>query len=293
MRGFGSYHPGVLMAYFAAVISAAMFAGHPVILALALAGGLCFDLLIGKRSGQLKSLLFFACFFAVIAITNPLFSHQGATVLLFINSNPVTLESIFYGMGAGAMIIGVMYWFRNYSIVMTTEKFLFLFGRAMPRLILVFSMVQRFMPLFIRRYKKALNTRKALGGNLDRNIIVRISQAAGVFSMMVTWSMEMAVEMSDSMKARGYGIRKRSSFSLYTFTSRDTVMLIIISVIFLIVLAGLSTGRLGYSYYPYLSAIKTDLTVMPYYAGYACLVFLPAFIEIKENIQWKYLISGI
>lgn len=293
MRNFGSYHPVVLMTYFAAVISLAMFTGHPMVIALALTGGICFDLLLGKSSEHLKTLMFFMLFFIMISLTNPLFSHKGATVLLFINSNPVTLESFYYGMGIGGTIVGVMYWFKNYSTVMTSDKFLYLFGRSMPRLTLVFSMVQRFVPLFIRRFRKVSDSRKALGGNIEKGVIARMRNATGIFSIMVTWSLEMAVGMSDSMKARGYGSGKRTTFSLYSFTGRDTVMLSVSIALFLIVMTGQASGALDFAYYPYVSGISFDLTVMPYYIGYACLVFLPVLTEVKENIQWKYLVSGI
>ncbi len=39
---------------------------------------------------------------------------------------------------------------------------------------------------------------------------------------MVTWSLENAIETADSMRARGYGLPGRTSFSIYRFDSRDS-----------------------------------------------------------------------
>ena len=72
------------MTYFIAVISLSMFSGHPVILALALLGGIIFSLTINNASGWLKTFGFFLLFFILITITNPFFSHKGAAVLFFL-----------------------------------------------------------------------------------------------------------------------------------------------------------------------------------------------------------------
>ncbi len=293
MRDFGSYHPLVLMAYFAAVIAVAMFSVHPVMLALAVAGGIMYYCSVTDRGIIFRNLLVYMVFFVMITVTNPFFSHKGATILFFIDSNPVTLEAFYYGMSIGAMVVGVMLWFGNYSAVMTTDKFLYLFGRVMPRLTLIFSMVLRFIPLFRNHLKKVSDSRRALGGYAEKGPAARIRSAAGVFSIMITWSLEMAVSVADSMKARGYATYKRSNFSLYRFAGRDLRMLILTGLLTAAVLAGMASGRLDFAYYPYMTEIRPDPGVLPFYAAYACLVFLPSAIQIKENIEWKYLISKI
>ncbi|MHB8961655.1 MAG: energy-coupling factor transporter transmembrane component T [Saccharofermentanales bacterium] len=293
MKSFSAYHPAVLMAYFIAVIAITMFAGHPVMLVLALAGGFSLSLVIEEFKKTLKNFAFASLFFLLIAFSNPLFSHRGVTVLFFLNDNPVTLESFYYGMGVGAMVVGVMYWFRNYTAIMTTEKFLFLFGRIMPRLTLIFSMVIRFIPLFTNQIKKVSDSQKALGGFSEEGYLARIRSGISVFSVMVTWSLEMAVETSDSMKSRGYGVRRRSSFSIYRFAGSDLLMLIVIAGITVFVLYGMSEDSLFFAYYPAMTAFGTDLTAIAAYAAFAALVFLPSIIEMKEIIRWKYLRSGM
>ncbi|MHB1453183.1 MAG: energy-coupling factor transporter transmembrane component T [Saccharofermentanales bacterium] len=293
MKTFSSYHPSVLMAYFAAVIAITMFTGHPVMLALALAGGFCLSLASQEFARSMKNLAFSALFFMVISLTNPLFSHKGVTVLFFLNSNPVTLESFFYGMGIGAMVVGVMYWFRNYSAIMTTEKFLYLFGRFMPRLTLIFSMVIRFIPLFTDQIRKVTNSQKALGGFSEEGYIAKVKSGISVFSVMITWALEMAIETSDSMRSRGYGIQKRSSFSIYRFAARDLLMLIVLAGLAVFIFVSMSSDSLYFSYYPGMTPVRTDITAIGAYAAFACLVFLPSLIEIKEIVKWKYSLSGI
>lgn len=88
--------------------------------------------------------------FLLVAVTNPLFSHNGVTPLFYLNGNPVTLEAFVYGAAIAVMVVGVMLWCRCYSAVMTSDKFLYLFGRAIPKLALVLSMALRFIPMFKR-----------------------------------------------------------------------------------------------------------------------------------------------
>ena len=63
------------------------------------------------------------------ALINPAFNHEGQTILTYLsNGNPITLESIVYGVAAAAMLVAVICWFSCYNSVMTSDKFVYLFG---------------------------------------------------------------------------------------------------------------------------------------------------------------------
>ena len=49
--------------------------------------------------------------------------------------------------------------------------------------------------------------------------------AVKILSIMITWSLENAIETADSMKSRGHGLKGRTSYSLYKFDKRDAIML--------------------------------------------------------------------
>ena len=75
------------------------------------------------------------------ALVNPAFNHEGATILTYLPSgNPLTLESMLYGVAAAVMLASVVLWFSSYNEVMTSDKFVYLFGRVIPALSLVLSM---------------------------------------------------------------------------------------------------------------------------------------------------------
>lgn len=292
MKPFESYHPVVLLFYFLAVTLLTMFTSHPVILTISVVSAVCFFGMLARKRELLLSLSFYIPAFFLIAVTNPLFSHNGVTPLFYLNDNPVTLEAVLYGAAIAAMLIAVLCWFKCFSVVMTSEKLLYLFGRAIPRLSLVLSMALRFLPLFLRKARSISKTQKTLGLYASKSISDRLLGAVRVFSALVTWSLENAVETADSMKARGYGLKGRTSFSLFRFTGRDCALLTVSLVLFLPVCLGWGQ-YLGFGFYPEITPLSFRAPSCFLYVLLFLLMFLPFFIEIKENITWKYLRSKI
>lgn len=83
MKAFGNYHPFVLLIYFLSVLLVAMFVSNPVLQTEALAGGILFCIMIQRKRETVGNLGFYVPLFLMIAITNPLFSHNGVTAPVF------------------------------------------------------------------------------------------------------------------------------------------------------------------------------------------------------------------
>lgn len=71
---------------------------NPVIQLTALLGGIMFSLMLVRKKAVLSDMGFYLPLFLLVAVTNPLFSHNGVTPLFFMNGNPVTLEAVVYGV---------------------------------------------------------------------------------------------------------------------------------------------------------------------------------------------------
>ena len=129
MRSFSEYNPIAVAVWFFSVTGVAMFCSYPILMAISLSGAVLFFLI---RNGFThgKTHLFFWLLFAVLALANPLVSHNGKTVLFVMNHNPVTLEATLYGVNSAVMIIGVLYWFRSFTQMMTSEKLLYITDNA-------------------------------------------------------------------------------------------------------------------------------------------------------------------
>lgn len=293
MRFFERYHPAALLAYFAAVLLIAMFSGSPVTVLLALAGGLCFSATMTTAKEKWSDLSFYLPLVLLVTITNPLFSHNGVTPLFFLNGRAVTLEAIAYGAGLGATLWAVLQWCRCWSRIMTSEKLLYLFGRAIPKLSLVLSMALRYVPLLRRQAKKLERSQQVLGLYASDSYLDRLRSKLAVYSGLVGWSLENAVEISRSMKARGYGLKGRTAYANYHFTRHDAALLV-----FTLCTAGvyLTVGARGYGgflYYPALSGIDTRPLALAGDIAFAALAFAPFLIEGRQTLQWNFCKSKI
>ena len=135
MNGFASLHPVVLFTYFAAVVGCTMFFTHPLLQAISLLGAFIYSVMLKGKRGLLFNTVFMLPMLLFMAGLNPLFNHRGVTILFYLNSgNPVTLESVLYGVSAAVMFITVIMWFSCYNAVMTSDKFIYLFGKVVPAL---------------------------------------------------------------------------------------------------------------------------------------------------------------
>lgn len=151
---FSGFHPAINLLYFVLVIGFAMTLQHPVCQAISLLSGFAWSCaLTGGKGG--KKLGWLAAMFALTALVNPLFSHAGATILCYLPSgNPLTLESLLYGLCAAATLACALVWFSCLNAVMGSDKIFYLFGRVIPALSLLLSMTLRFVPRFAAQVKK-------------------------------------------------------------------------------------------------------------------------------------------
>ena len=96
-------------------------------------GGLIFLGFLLSRRQWLRYFFIDLLMILVIAVTNPLFSHYGVTVLFYLFDNPVTLESVFYGLNMAVMLVSVMVWFTCFGKIIAADQFLYLCGGSLPK----------------------------------------------------------------------------------------------------------------------------------------------------------------
>ena len=290
---FSDYHPFINFLFFVSVIGFSLALTHPLAQCISLICAIIYAVSInGKKS--LQFLLKF-CLPTVLltALINPVFNHKGATVLLsFGNGNPLTFESILYGLSAGAMLMTTLMWFSSFNRVMTTDKFIFLFGKAIPSLSLVFSMTLRFVPNFKSQLASVTEAQKSIGRDISSGSFVsRIKTAAVIFSVMVTWALENAIETSDSMKSRGYGLKNRTFFAIYRFDKRDKYALILLCGCCSLIITGLFISAFDFRYFPDIHSAELNITTVPFYFVYFILCITPVILNLKEKAKWKTSVS--
>ena len=209
---FSSYHPAVNFLYFGLVLFFTMCFLHPACLLLSLAAALRYAVCLNGRRAVRRSLRYLLPAALLAALINPAFNHQGATILTYLPSgNPLTLESIAYGLAAAALLSAVVTWFSCYTAVMTSDKFVYLFGRVIPALSLVLSMALRFVPRFQVQARAVSQAQRCVGRDVsDGSLLQRLRNGVTILSILLTWCLENALETADSMKSRGYGLPGRT-----------------------------------------------------------------------------------
>jgi len=268
----------------------AMFCYNPIILVLSIVGGMFYFLIRNPESGFRAQIPYFLLFIAS-ALINPLFAHNGATVLFVVNHNPITLEAFYYGLALGGMILSILYWFRSFQQVMTSDKLLYVFGSALPKLSLILSIALRYVPLLKKQTKRIREAQTALGLFKDENVIDRLRGEMRIFSVLVTWALENGIITADSMTARGYGIGRRTRFALFHFELRDGLLCALCLLLGGLSIGAIASGSLDCAFYPYFELSQPDVLGLCAYLAYGLLAFLPGLLELEENIRWKSLKS--
>lgn len=291
---FSRCHPLVNVLYFALVLAFAMFCMHPVSLALSLGSGLAYALSLKGWRGLRPTLGVLLPMAAMAAVINPIFNREGDTVLTRLPTGaPLTLESLAYGLAAAGMLAGVILWFSCFSAVMTSDKIIYLFGRAAPALSLILSMTLGFIPRFGARFRGVCEAQRCVGRDISEGpLIRRMRIAAAVLSTLITWSLEHAVETADSMKSRGYGLPGRTAFSPYRFDARDAGVLIWLSLWGGYMLAGALMGGLEWQYSPVIRGELTGGYTLSLHLAHLALCLTPLLLNGREDRKWKHIKSN-
>lgn len=290
---FSEYHPFINLIYFAFTISFSLVLTHPLAQGISIMCAVIYAVSINGKKSVIFLLKYCLPMVLLTAFINPAFNHEGSTTLLYFpNGNPLTLESILYGFSAGVMIITTLMWFSSFNRVMTTDKFIYLFGKVIPALSLVLSMSLRFVPKFKSQMQTVTEAQRSIGRDVSNgSLFERTKTAIHIFSIMITWSLENAIETADSMKSRGYGLKGRTAFSIYRFQERDKYALIWLSFCGLFIIAGTLLNAFGFRYFPDIRYAAFDMTTIPFYCVYSALCITPVILNLKEERKWKTSVS--
>lgn len=291
---FDRCHPAVNFLYFALVLGFTMFLMHPVSLAVSIVSAAVYAIQLNGAGAVKRSMKCLLPMALLAAVVNPAFNHAGVTFIMYLpGGNPLTLESILYGLAASGMLLAALLWFSCVTAVLTTDKFVYLFGRIAPALGLVLSMTVRFVPRFAARFREARAARRCLAPAGQEGLIARLRELAAVLSAMVSWSMENAMDTADSMKSRGWGLPGRTAYTVYRLTDRDRGLLLWLGLAGVFLLSCAASGAMDWRYYPTVRGSLTGVLPVSGQIVYLALCLTPVILNGWEAVQWKRLHSGI
>lgn len=289
METFRKYHPIVNFLYFFLVVLYAMIIMHPIFLLISFLCAVIFVVINQQKIGS----MYLVPAFVAAAIINPLFNHKGEVILLYLpGGNPLTFESILYGVYAGVLLISMILWFRVINEVMTSDKWIYLFGRVIPSLSLLISMSLQFIPRFISIIRETATVQKYAGYSIsDGSIIVKVKNCGKILSASATRIFDNAIYTSDSMKSRGYGIKKRTNYSIFRFSVRDAVICSWFVSLGVYVAIGKISGAVKFYYFPLFTDISWSLYSITVFFAYFMLCITPVILIIGEKLKWRFINS--
>lgn len=315
---FSRYHPVVNLIFYLLVLGTTMFQMSVGLVFISLFSAVVYFFMLKKTEG-LKYCAVVVGIIIVSAIINPLFSHKGGTLLFYLfTGNPVTLESIIYGLISAIIIGAMLLWFSTFNQVMGVERILGAIGKVLPNVSLLITMIMRFIPQYTRHQRKVsmvnkvnkrnygekinlLNREKTEKENVIEarkrqkkkngidKIIDSIKEGSRTFSITTTWALENSIYTADSMKARGFGTGRRTNYSNYKFQKRDYLLMGWLVILWLVVVFSLEREKVYTYYYPFIQ-VKNNVVV---YLIYGLLCLTPVLINVKEEIRWLILKSRI
>ena len=284
---FAGCHPAVNLIFFLFTIGITMFSTGPAFLAVTLVFSWIYSILLNGRKAVKTNLIFTIPIVVIMAVINTLFTHNGATVLFFLNDSRITLEALLYGLAAAVLLSSIIVWFSCFNVVMTSDKLIYLFGKAAPVLGLTLSMIFRFIPLLKARFREITMGQRCMGRHVSGGFFAKIRKYTKEVSILISWSLEAAIETSDSMEARGYGLPGRTSFHLFKLTPTDKVLLAAIGASGIIAAAGCILGKTSIYYYPKVVLGQWDVLTVITFAAYIVMLAIPIVTDIFGEIKWQ------
>lgn len=280
---FSKCHPAVNFLFFAGAICMSVVIQHPAYLLAGVVTGAIYYLLLNGKKGW-KTILGLLPMFVILTVINPLFNTLGATPLFEVFGKPYTLEALLYGAALASMFVITMLWFGCYNKVLTSDKFTSLLGNLIPSVSLVLVMILRMIPNFIRKTKQIVGARKSIGKGAGETATTKekLSDGMTVLGALTSWALEGSVVTGDSMRARGYGTAKRSSFMIYRMTVTDCTLLVVMVLLIALVIAAACLGQATTVFVPVIELTSASWG----FAAYACYLLIPIALHIKENVQW-------
>lgn len=285
--GFKGLHPVAALVFFVFAFAFSLMASNPFSLSIAFFCGAAYDLKLQGKKAAAYIFKFILPLIILITVFNGLFSHYGVTVLFVMkNGNSFTLEALAYGLVSAVRAASMLLWLDCFNEILTSEKIVFLFGRFSPRLALVISIVLRFIPLVRSQSSQILRAEKGIGNSGEiGGFFARIRSAARRLSVLVSWTMEKGIDTSDSMHARGYGLKGRTSYDDYVFLFRDA------AVVFASVLAAAlgfaCKNRLAAYYNPIVYLPNIDLLSALVIVLFAAVLIMPLIFDLREEKLWS------
>lgn len=285
---FSRLHPWVNFLYLAGVLVITIISTNPIMLAIAFIFSFVYSVMCCGIKIIGNNLRVFIPISIFTLIVQPIFSHNGSTPLFYINENAVTLETLIYGGMVSVLLFSTIQWFNCYNKIISSDKFLYLFGRVVPSLALVVSMIFRMIPLLKYRFKEIDEAQMALGRKgKDEGFFNWVKVFIKELSILISWSLEASIDTADSMESRGYGLKGRTSFHLYKWSRKDSLWGVFILCFICICMFGILEKSVQVYYFPtFYMKEMSGISIVTIFS-FIILGSFPIIYDLGGMLKWK------
>lgn len=288
MHRFRTFHPITKLAFFAVIFAISMFTENPAVRVMSLAGAITALAVSGTPFKRvLKYVGIGMISVLLIGVMNCFIAHDGKTILFDLLKLHITLEAFYYGLSAGVMIVGVAMWCVFITDETDTDDLVMTLGKILPFVSVVITVTLRYIPEIIKKFRETLSAQKMLGIFEKKGYFKRALIISKVFMSVTERSVENAMDTASTMRARGYGLVKRSSARQKKWRESDTDLMLVTAFCAAFIAIGERTGDFGFAYYPSPAFVRFGLYAIPMIIACALLFFLPAGQVIDWRIRWQ------
>ncbi|MDV6379118.1 energy-coupling factor transporter transmembrane component T [Sporosarcina sp. GW1-11] len=288
-NGIQTVHPFVMFFYYICIGFFAMFFNHPIFLLAGCLALIAVNLSHDGGAAMKQWAPMMIGMTLLIILINPFINSRGTHVFFYFRGKQVTLEATLYGVVTSMSLLMILLLFISLNIVLNGNKLLYIFSRILPKTAFLIMLSIRFVPLLKRRLMEIQDVQRLKGMTISQGTLrERARSGMSILQILLSWSLEEAIETADSMKARGYGSGKRKPYIPYRMTNSDKQWLTYLALLFTVCVAG---GFLGYGkiiIYPALGTLHIyPLDWIVLVCSLAVALF-PVFVEGRELQKWNY-----
>ena len=123
----------------------------------------------------------------------------------------------------------------------------------------------------------------------EKILVGKIRQLGKEVSILVSWSLESSIESADSMAARGYGLKGRTSYNLFKLRSADLLALFASIVLGGITTVSYAVGVNKLYYYPVIKVVESEPKWLEFagFISFMTLLVMPLAIDLFGELKWK------
>lgn len=218
----------------------------------------------------------------VIVVINPLVNHRGVNIWFWMFEKPITFEAVLYGCKMALTFLAMMACISCFQIVVTPHKWMYLISYPMPKIAFLLMMISRFVPLMIDRIRQVSLVQTSMGRGLDVGpLTLKTSNGMQILKILLTWSLEESIKTAKSMRARGFGIRKRTSYFEYRLRRREHTLIFLCTLLSASILLGIITGVANMVIYPNEQGVSSNLLEYLFLAVFCLYLTMPFWSERK------------